>query len=507
MTHIEENDVIRKIFLLSALTLVVVVIGFQPKLTIANLSLIQSQSECDIDTANAPAAPNNLRLDSQFASTPAFEVRTQGIWAVWWDPKFDHEQDAAWLLDRLDDVRCRSLLDLAMQDPPNPGRGVYYNVHIHHGGNDSFPNDWGNGQGTNDRGNPFLALPNGAHIDRGNIDHEGFHVFQYSSNSPGFAYAGDSQWYIESAAQWYTVSRDASSELAFVEAGAIEDNPQLALWHSFGNEAPGDPVDWMFQVRQYGMHTYLYYLTEVAGISRDILTAGFYSEVTLSPQEYQFERVGGDRLRNYFADWAAHNAAGFDYLTPAQVTRARLEVENVGDPNNRHRYIAEYVDQGTDDTWMRPPARLTPRSWSYNVIKIRNSSSGNYLFQLQADASGSEGANAHFEVRAVVMTPSGATYYAPSSTNATVQNIIVDVEPNDAEVFFVIAAVPEWFSGNQTYGYEYKISTNVDPTTIEVETNEEEPQTNDAPDEDGDGVPDADDYCPDFPGTAANNGC
>ena len=62
-------------------------------------------------------------------------------------------------------------------------------------------------------------------------------------------------------------------------------NPQLALWHSFSNEAPEDPnvgevaaaagvhctavqagdgrAGWMYGVRQYGMHTLLMYLTEV----------------------------------------------------------------------------------------------------------------------------------------------------------------------------------------------------------------------------------------------------
>ena len=38
---------------------------------------------------------------------------------------------------------------------------------------------------------------------------------------------------------------------AFVEAGAIVSNPHLSLWHSFSNQAKGDPTDWLYQVRQY----------------------------------------------------------------------------------------------------------------------------------------------------------------------------------------------------------------------------------------------------------------
>jgi len=33
---------------------------------------------------------------------------------------------------------------------------------------------------------------------------------------------------------------------AVLEAAAITANPQLALWHSFSNEAPGDPTDWYY---------------------------------------------------------------------------------------------------------------------------------------------------------------------------------------------------------------------------------------------------------------------
>lgn len=79
-------------------------------------------------------------------------------------------------------------------------------MYIHHGEDDAFPTGWGNGQGTDVDGMPFLTLPDGAHVDPGNLFHESF-------------------------------------------PGAITANPQLALWHSFGNEAPGDPIDWLPQPR------------------------------------------------------------------------------------------------------------------------------------------------------------------------------------------------------------------------------------------------------------------
>ena len=69
----------------------------------------------------------------------------------------------------------------------------------------------------------------------GTARHEGFHIFQYESNSPGFDYSGDSQWYIESSAQWYAATFEPRDRGMCVECGAVFANPQLALWHSFNN--------------------------------------------------------------------------------------------------------------------------------------------------------------------------------------------------------------------------------------------------------------------------------
>ena len=400
-----------------------------------------------------PEVPLSVRAEW---SNDAMAVHTSGIWAIWWYPEFDHQADAEWLVEHLNGVRCWSLIELGMADPPNPEAGVYYNIYIHHGADDGFPEGWGNGQGTNGAGLPFLTLPNGAHLDPGNVDHEGFHVFQYTANSPGFAYSGDSQWYIESAAQWYAAWRNPTGELTFVEAGTIDGNPHLALWHSFSNEAPGDPTDWMFQVRQYGMHTYLYYLTEVAGVSRDVVTGGFHAETALLPQAYHFAELGADTLRGHYADWAAANTDDFSYLTREQVARARLEVEFVGDFDNNHPRVADHDGVGTGTEWARPPEALTPRGWGYNVVGLTPDGPGEFEMRIQGDAAGSEGAASYFAARVVVRGPTGSRVEDLELGDGLNGSMSVALAAGET-AFLVVAALPEFFTGNQTYGYQYAI--------------------------------------------------
>ncbi|GEM_PF-1245055 len=66
--------------------------------------------------------------------------------------------------------------------------------------------------------------------------HKAFHVFQYSSNSPGFAYSGDSQWYIEASANWFAAIENPGQITDFLEAGSLVRLPQVALWPSSDDE-------------------------------------------------------------------------------------------------------------------------------------------------------------------------------------------------------------------------------------------------------------------------------
>ena len=394
------------------------------------------------------------------------EVVTNGIFAIWWDSQFDHTADAPIMFEQLNAIRDDCIDNLGMRDPPNPESCFYYNVYVHHGEDDGFPNGWANGQGTDSNGMPFLTLPAGLNTDPANTFHEGFHIFQYQASSPGFAYAGDSQWYIESTAQWYAAWNMPGNVDAFIEAAAITANPQLALWHSFSNEAPGDPTDWYYQVRQYGMHTLLYYLVQDADVDAENITNGFYAGTDLSPQEYLSQRIGAAAFKSKFADWAARNTGGLDYLTPEQVERAIAEAQWVGDPDNAHPYIAEIVDYEILGQWTFEPCIDSPpvdpdchapRGWAYNVIRIDNNYAAQYTMSIEGDANGTEGAPSHFMGRIVVMSEDGPVYSTLDMSDALNGTATVNVSASDSEVFLVIVSVPDQFSSYQRYGYRTTI--------------------------------------------------
>ena len=153
-------------------------------------------------------------------------------------------------------------------------------------------------------------------------------------------------------------------------SGGHHGEPPAHLWHSFENEAPGDPRDWLFQVRQYGMHTYLFFLTEVAGVDRPH-HQWFYSMTRLTPQQYHYEAIGGDLLRSHFADWAAQNTADPAYLSREQV-EARLEVEFVETRIiSIHMWSLLRTRAPTDGS----PHRRSLRRLGYNVLRINHSGS------------------------------------------------------------------------------------------------------------------------------------
>ena len=396
-------------------------------------------------------------INSEFGNLTDCDTISRGIYIVWWDNDWDYKTDAEVLLDSMIKIRNKCLNELDMQDPPNPIDGHFYNVYLHHAA-DIFPSQWANGQGTDINGYPFLTLPIGAHNDWVNVRHETFHIFQYNANSPGFAYSGDSQWYIEASANWFAIISDKDNPRNFLEAESLVRLPNLPLWLSYDNFPPSYPSNWQRYVHQYGMALFLFYLTEEAGVPENLICDGFFTGTSELPQEYLFNQLGGQVFRDNFIDWAGHMTNHFDFLSPAQITVLENEWDSYADPADDNEFIQTYSDTGTSG-WYQTDDTLITTAWSFNTYKVENSSTDTYTFQLQGESVGSEGDPAYFQGQVVVVNnTSGASFYDLDMTNDWEGTRSIEVTPDDTVMYFIIASMPEVFQGvSQTFPYDIKI--------------------------------------------------
>ena len=225
---------------------------------------------------------------------------------------------------------------------------------------------------------------------------------------------------------------------------------------NFNNEAD-DPENWQRGEHPYAMQIFLYYLTEQYSLEDTIISKGFYTNNTQSPQEYLSNHIGDMNFKKVFTDWSMHNVAGFDYIQQEQWEKAWIEFEFYGDPNDRHDIVMTYDDSDIDGQWYRPSIDYVTRAWSYNVYKINNNSTASFSFNIKGDEIGSLGDSTFFNGRIVVMNNNIATYYEIDMSNHKDGSKTVNVTSDDEQIFLIVASTPNHFSSNQTYFYEIMI--------------------------------------------------
>ena len=405
-------------------------------------------------------------IHTTFGDLTECDTMTRGIYIIWWDKDFNYDAQIDVLLDSMLSYRDICLNDMLMMDPPNTYDGYYYNVYIHTPGNASGffnPYSWGNGQGTDSNGYPFLTLPNGVLSDWRNNAHETFHIFQYNATAPGFAYSGDSQWYIEASANWFAAKQNIDHNRAFVEAESLVRMPHVPLWLSYGNYPASYPSNWQRYVHQYAMALQLYYLTDVAGVSEDIITSGMFSGTTQMPQEYMYHQIGGSSYRQYFIDWAAHMTNDFDFIAPAQAATNLNEWNTYADLADDNEFIEIYDNIGSNG-WYTPDDLRMTNAWSFNTYKLLNNASEHYTFELQYEPFGTFGDSSFFQAQVVVKnSASGTSFYNLNNPGESYQILeMLELTPNDSEVFLIVASMPEVFqdvnSDFQLFPYEIRIT-------------------------------------------------
>ena len=410
------------------------------------------------------ATKAQFTINDTFGDLSACDTMTRGIYIVWWDKDFDAADQVDVLLDTMISYRNKCLTEMGMQDPPNPLDGYYYNVYLHSSGYfESY--GWGNGQGTDVNGYPFLTLPLWLVNDWPNTAHETFHIFQYNATAPGFSYSGDSQWYIEASANWFSARENPDEPRRFVEAESLVRMPHVPFWLSYDNFPADYPPNWQRYVHQYALALHLYYLTDVVGIDEDIITSGLYSTTTETPQEYMFNLLGGEEFRQYFMDWTAHMTNDFDFIPAYQAATNLNEWNTYADPDDDNEYIVVYENEGTDG-WYRPDYERITNAWSFNTYKITNSLSETYTFELKGDNEGSYGDAAYFQAQVLVQnSSSGASFHNLAMTSDTEGSLSLALTPEDTAVYFIIAAMPSVFEDEnpdfQLFPYEMQISLGV----------------------------------------------
>lgn len=400
-----------------------------------------------------------------FADSNECTYMMRDAFIVWWDNDFDYNDQVDILLDQIIVYRNECLNDLNMMDPPSILDGYYQNIYLHGDGGYFDNNGWGNGVGTDSNGYPFYSMPYYLFDNTETIAHEIFHIYQYNANSPGFEYAGDSQWFIEASANWYAGTRNPTAPRAFIEAESLVKLPHVPLWFSYDNFPSSYPQNWQRFVHQYAMALYLFYLTEEAGISPNVISEGFYMGLTKKPQEYLYNEVGASEYRNHFIDWVARMTNNFDFLTEQQKQYNEAEWLNYADSEDDNEFTEIFGNSGSNG-WYQPDDENVTNAWSFNTYKLENTNNSSYTFEINGDANGIFGSPAYFQAKVLVKNADGnSVFYDLLMADDINGSLSINVSELDTEIYFIIASMPEYFEeineDFQLFPYQMRITDNV----------------------------------------------
>ncbi|MCP4102772.1 MAG: fibronectin type III domain-containing protein, partial [Lentisphaerae bacterium] len=410
-----------------------------------------------------------LEIRTNFGSASTCNYQTRDIFIVWWDKNWDFRTEASAVLNYLANTRS-ACLNLNMTDPPGPDDGYYVNIYIHNNG-DVFP-DWAYGVGTDPDNYPYMTIPgDGMMNNLSGMYHEGFHLYQY--RTPAFNYSGDEAWYIESGATWFVHYMEPGNAAEEECAVAVTIQPQLKMWAFVDNQIDHpdpwnfDVLSWTRGLHGYGEHLFLIYLTDVLGLSGEIIGQSYYTaNPSFTPQEYFYNELPnwGYDMKEVFADFAAHNVTwDYPHNHDEMVAAEEKWVNDEWNVNDDNRIVREYNNTGTGG-WLEVPKdpgpygydnyKYYPNAWAYNVYKINNSGNASYTFELD----GSTDFNARFRGRIITVDGNSREYHNLAMSNEQDGSKTVSVTSAEEAIYFVVCTVPNRFEGNDFYDYRINIT-------------------------------------------------
>jgi len=413
---------------------------------------------------------NTYNLSAQYTVNDVFSDLnktthiTDDIFAVWWDKDMNYAVEAEQLLTKVIGLKETILNDFYLQVPQSTLDSFYINIYLHDDGGfyDNF--GWGNGVDTDSNGYPYLTLKYWIISDDLNTAHEVFHIFQHNSNSSGFRYEGDKNWYTEASAEWFAYLQNPNDTKSFATSQILSRLPHIPLWTGWFNQPASYPTNWQRENHQYALGQFIFYLSEEGNVSKEILAGCYYANISEVPQEYLFNNIGGDQFRTLFLDWATSvvNDFDFSFMSQAQIDNSITEWSNYADLSDNNSIVETFEVQGTNG-WYRPENNKVTTGWSFNTYSIENPEPSSYSIELNGDQNGSFNSSSYFKAKISLRQSDGnSSTYDMQMTNEYQGSLLVDVPENTSELLVIIASMPETFeklnSEFQMYSYELRIN-------------------------------------------------
>jgi hypothetical protein len=223
------------------------------------------------------------------------------------------------------------------------------------------------------------------------------------------------------------------------------------------NHPQSFPKNWQRTHHDQAMGLFFYYLTEVKKIKSDLFIRSFYDSVSLSPQEYLYNQLGGDNLRSYFMDFVSMLRTNTNYVTKGQQDAMNAAFSLFADTSDVHEFMLNLKDTGTAD-WYYSPQKTSPASWSFNTVRILNSQTDLYTFRLKSDQYGSSGHSSFLRGRVLLVGVNDTLSYDLNMTGSFESSVTVNADSGHRNIYLVLASMPASFGfASETYRYQLKI--------------------------------------------------